>query len=219
MFDSSAQDRFNKSCTDAVVNYLNASGAAYQAVAGQMLRVWGQSVDAFIEQSQQTHGRSTSRTTNPYNLPTAPRGSASCMMPWAALPSAMTPSNPFASFTPFGVPYGMFTPMAPWMEMMKPFQSTAFPMAVGMISFGVPEQVAWPAARGNAAALDAYNIAANSMEKALSDYRREQERTPTKVQRIEHTEVPNPFTLAFAIMPFNPDMLMKFFAPQTERKG
>ncbi len=205
MFDPHTQDRFNKSCTEAVVNYLNASGAAYQAVAGQMLRMWGQSVDTFIDQAQKASGAGQ---TESWSSGQANRGVVPSVMPWAALPSSMVPGNQFAALNPFGVPYGMFAPMAPWMDMMKPFQANAWPMAVGMISFGVPEQVAWPTARGHAAALDAYNVAANSVEKAFSEYGKE--RAPARVQRIEKSE-PNPFTLAFAIMPFDPNMLMRFF--------
>lgn len=213
MFDVRTQERFNKSCTEAVVNYLNASGAAYQAVAGQMLRMWGQSVDNLIEQTQQASG--TALTSTRSSSPSLNgNGAASCVMPWAALPSSMFPGNQLATLNPFGVPYGMFAPMTPFLDMMKPFQATAWPMAVGMISFGVPEQVAWPTARGHAAAMDAYNVAANSVEKAFSDYRRDQ-RAPSRVERFEQ-DAPTPFTLAFAIMPFDPDMLMRFFKQRTD---
>ena len=82
-------------------------------------------------------------------------------------------------------------------------------MAFGMISVGVPEQVAWPTARANLAAIDAFNVAANSVERALADYQ-----TDTKLAPVTKTEsVPNPLTLAFAITPFNPNLLMQFFQP------
>lgn len=212
MFDVETQTRFNKSCTEAVVNYLNASGAAYQAMADQMLRMWGQSVDAFVD-SAQPPGRSG--YTERYVRDERASGANFPMLPWAAVPNAMVGTNPMASLSPFGVPYGMFSPFAPFMEMMNPLQAAAWPMAVGMISVGVPEQIAWPTARGNAAAMDAFNVAANSVEKALKEYKAEP-RSRRSVSSIEGGDA-NPFTLVFAVMPFNPSLMMQFFAPFQSR--
>lgn len=212
MFDPQTQARFNQSCTEAFVNYLNASGAAYQAVAQQMLQAWGQSVDAMMEASKVPGGMASHR------MPAASSGgAAACMMPWAAVPNAMTSVNPMASLTPFGMPYGMFSPFAPWLEMMKPAQANAWPMAVGMISFGVPQQVAWPAAKANMAALDAFQVAANSVEKALADYK--SSATPEPRGRVERLERrgESPASLAFTVMPFNPTFLMDFFNPYRAR--
>lgn len=214
MMDVETQARFNKSCTEAMVNYLNASGAVYQSIADQMLRMWGQSVDSFVEAAQK------SQTGEPQQLFQAPsrsdRGRADCMMPWAAVPNAMMMGcNPMASFSPFGgkSEYGFFSPFAQWMEMMQPKNSTAWPMAVGMISVGVPEQVAWPTARGNAAALDAFGAAAKSVEDSFKAYRASSSApTQPSFSRIEE-QSPNPFTIAFAVMPLNPAMLMQLFTP------
>lgn len=226
MFDSQTQARINQSCTEAFVNYLNASGAAYQAMAHQMLRAWGQSVDAFVE-SAQSGASPSNRAVQRYGDPrTSPGlGGAACMMPWAAVPNAMMQANPMAAFNPFGVPYGMFSPFAPWFDMLKPMQSQAWPMAVGMISVGVPEQIAWPTARGNAAAMDAFNVAASSLEKAFAEYQKTgaardmTTRAPPPAARVERMDGPaaNPFTLAFAITPFNPGFLIDFFAPFSKR--
>ncbi len=232
MFDANSQARFNKSCTDAFVNYLHASSAAYQAMADNMLKMWGQSVDAMVEGAQNA-GASASRSRDVGfrgNVSTgAGRGAAACMMPWAAVPGAMMQSNPLASFNAFNMPYGMFSPFAPWLEMMKPFQSPAWPMAVGMISVGVPEQVAWPTARGNMAAMNAFNLAADSLEKAFKSYQEGQGGPATAratsgesarngyVTRMESRDTANPFTVAFAISPFNPGLLMEFFAPYRPR--
>ncbi|KUO65211.1 MAG: hypothetical protein APF80_04495 [Alphaproteobacteria bacterium BRH_c36] len=213
MLDFDTQARFNQSCTKAVVNYLNASGAAYQAMADQMLRVWGQSIDAFVENAKPPRSSSPMQIFQPGH--TGQSGGLDCMMPWAAVPNAIMRANPLASLTPFGTGsgYGIFSPMAPWMEMMMPRNATAWPMAVGMISFGVPEQVAWPTARGNAAAMDAYSVAAKSVEKALTAFgaAAKADRAPA-VSRIE-AQAPDPFSVTFAIMPFQPAMLMEFFKP------
>ncbi len=211
MFDADSQVRFNKSCAEAVVNYLNASGAAYQAMAQQMLNMWGQSVDTLLETAQPQNG---SRFPQPYRAERAnPIGAAASMMPWAAIPNSMMNANPMASFNALGTPYGMFSPFAPWLEMMKPSHYNAWPMAFGMISVGVPEQVAWPTARANLAAIDAFNVAANSVEKALADY--QPDTKPVPVTSVE--SMPNPLTLAFAVTPFNPNLLMQFFQPFRSR--
>ena len=62
-------------------------------------------------------------------------------------------------------------PMTAWMSML-PFakQSAAWPMAVVMMSSGVPHAVAWPTAEANVAALDAAEAARQSFKQALAGY-------------------------------------------------
>ncbi|MCH9806315.1 MAG: hypothetical protein K0U74_01155 [Alphaproteobacteria bacterium] len=208
MFDVNSQARFNKNCADAMVNYMQASGAAYQAMADQMLQMWGQSVDAMVQSGQQSPR--LTQSPNFFQPPSRPTSAASCMMPWAAVPNAAMNANPMASFNPFGQSYGMFSPMNNWMEAMMPAHAKSWPMAFGMISFGVPEQVAWPTARANAAAMDAFSMAADTVEKAMNDYRPEAPRRD-RVERVE-TGGSNPFALAFSVMPYNQDALMRMFA-------
>lgn len=216
MYDADTQARFNKSCTEAVVNYLNASGAAYQAVADNMLMMWGQSVDAFVEGVQNSRRGQEVLFFQPARP--SQSGVFDCMMPWAAVPKAMMENvNPLAAFSPFGsmpdARYGVFSLFAPWMEMMMPKNATAWPMAVGMISVGVPENVAWPTARGNAAAMDAFGLAAKSVEKAFQAYgAKPAANKEPDYSRIEETP-PHPLTVMFAVMPLNPAQLMQFFMP------
>lgn len=208
MFDAETQSRFNKSCTEAMVNYLSASGAVYQSMADQMLRMWSQSVDAVLDSSRKAGFSSRDES---YPRRERPPSSANFMMPWAAVPQPTVNANPLASFSPFGKPYGFFSPFAPWLEMMSPLQMNAWPMAVGMISVGVPEQIAWPTARGNVAAMDAFSVAAKSVQRALEEYKAEPQRVrPATI--VEETGA-NPFTVMFAIAPLNPALLMQFFAP------
>ncbi|MBU1209916.1 MAG: hypothetical protein KJ587_01425 [Alphaproteobacteria bacterium] len=216
MFDFDTQARFNESCTKAVVNYLNASGAAYQAMTDQMLRAWGQSIDTFVENANSQRSSGGMQIFQPgHTGQYGQSGKFDYMLPWAAVPNAIMRANPLASLTPFGAGsgYGMFSPLAPWMEMMMPRNATAWPMAVGMISLGVPEQVAWPTARGNAAAMDAYSVAAKSVEKALTAFGAAAKATTAPVLNRVEAQVPNPFSVTFAIMPFQPAMLMEFFKP------
>ncbi len=214
MLDVDTQARFNKSCTEAMVNYFNASGAVYQSIAEQMLRMWGQSADAFVERAQQTKSADSLQL-----FKSASQGRSGVfdgIMPWAAVPNAMMMgSSPMALFSPFGSnsQYGMYSPFAQWMEMMQPKNSMAWPMAVGMISIGVPEQVAWPTARGNAAALEAFGTAAKSVEDSFKAYGTgSSANSQPTFSRIEQ-EIPNPFTVAFAVMPFDHRALMQFFMP------
>jgi len=214
MLDVDTQARFNKSCTEAMVNYFNASGAAYHSMAHQMLRMWGQSVDALVEDTKKA------QPANPLQMFQPTDSSQSCgfnyMMPWAAVPNGMMAgSNPMASFSPIGSNsvYGMYSPIANWMEMMQPKNTTAWPMAIGMISFGVPDQVAWPTARGNAAAMDAFEVAAKSVEQAFGAYAADPDaNSKPAFSQIEENAV-NPFNAAFTVMPFDPEALMKLFTP------
>lgn len=212
-FNAESQERFNKSCADAMVNYMQASGAAYCAMANQMLEMWGQSTDAVLKSAQAPLGLDSGKSAMQQNYPglTRSNSSQSCMMPWAAVPKSMMDSNPMASFNPMGIPYGMFSPMNNWMKAMMPANATSWPMAVGMISFGVPEQVAWPTARANMAAMDAFNVAAGTVEKAMNDYRSEVPQTG-RFERME-TKESNPFQIMFSVMPFDPEAMMQMFKP------
>jgi hypothetical protein len=56
---------------------------------------------------------------------------------------------------------------------MNPKNAMAWPMACGMMAFGIPQSVAWPAAQANVAAMDAFQTAAKSVEEAVVSYRSE----------------------------------------------
>jgi len=62
-------------------------------------------------------------------------------------------------------------PMTAWLSMF-PFakQSAAWPMAVVMMSSGVPHAVAWPAAEANVAALDAAEAARQSFKQTFASH-------------------------------------------------
>jgi len=62
-------------------------------------------------------------------------------------------------------------PMTAWLSMF-PFakQSAAWPMAVVMMSSGVPHAVAWPTAEANVAALDAAEAARQSFKQAFASH-------------------------------------------------
>jgi len=62
-------------------------------------------------------------------------------------------------------------PMTAWLSMF-PFakQSAAWPMAIVMMSSGVPHAVAWPTAEANIAALDAAEAARQSFKQAFASH-------------------------------------------------
>ncbi len=96
---------------------------------------------------------------------------APAMAPLFPMPSAFfpTPTAPFNFMQPTTDPvrlinawWGMFPLQGP---------TTAWPMAYSMMTYGMPKDIAWPAATANAAAIEAAQTAAETMEKNLSTYR------------------------------------------------
>lgn len=98
--------------------------------------------------------------------------------PWTANTAAANPWTAWASVLPnpwaaFGKPSSqMMTPFTAWMDMLQGRGSAhAWPMALAMMSAGVPSGVAWPTAEANMAALDAADVAKKSVNQALSTFR------------------------------------------------
>ena len=62
--------------------------------------------------------------------------------------------------------------LAPWWQMASSQRAmAAWPMAFFMISIGIPEAVARPAAEANAAVLDASQVARGAVDRAFAAYR------------------------------------------------
>ena len=87
------------------------------------------------------------------------------MMPWMAPGSSNGAAGTFAGSA------GTWDLLDTWAEFMNPKNAMAWPMACGMMAVGIPQSVAWPTARANAATMDAFNIAAQSLEEAVVSYR------------------------------------------------
>lgn len=165
MLDPQAQARITQSCSDAAIGYLTAANAAYAAMAEQALRHWTQTFAAMGIETEKPKPRKSWYVEPERDEPevSAPRGAAACMMPWMAAASygGSTGRGPAGPWDLFGA----------WAELMNPKNATAWPMAWGMMAAGVPQSVAWPTARANAAAMDAFNTAARSFEEAVVSYR------------------------------------------------
>lgn len=109
--------------------------------------------------------------------PPAPKAPTLPTNPWeamAAFSDAMTATLGAMSATPVKSVAGPANPMAAWLTMF-PFAAptAAWPMAVVMMSSGVPHAVAWPTAEANAAVLDAAEVARRSMKNAFASYQSE----------------------------------------------
>lgn len=189
MIDTKLQERFTRSCTDAAFGYTAATTAACAAWADQVFDFWAQMLQppAPPKPEPQTFfgWPIPLAAPAPKPAPPAPNPMAAFGWPipqWPATPPATTqfpfqaPANPYMSNPYMSNPF-----MAnPYMAMfnMFPFAAAtpagpAWPMAFMMIAAGMPQSVAWPTAKANAAVMDAADVAAVSVHKAFSSYRSE----------------------------------------------
>jgi hypothetical protein len=190
MLDPELQQRFARHCADAAFGYSAASAAACAAFTEQVLKFWGgvlqpeppeppkREVSAWPwplpVASPDTHAFNPFAWALPKPTPAAPVLPGN---PWEAMAQfAEVMSNSLAamSSTPVRTTISPSNPMAAWLTMF-PFaqQNAAWPMAVMMMSRGVPHSVAWPAAEANAAVLEAADVATKSIQKAFASYHAE----------------------------------------------
>lgn len=180
MLDQRSQERFAQSCTDAAVGYMTAGGAAWLEATRRSFELWSSAVSAWTPKPEPRSW---------YRHPDEPNRSAASVPalanPFAALPFAQT--SPFAApaewqrmlapwMAPFMRPETPFplAVLAPWWETaMSQRAMQAWPMAFFMISIGIPEGVARPAAQANAAVLDASQVARGAVDRAFAAYRSE----------------------------------------------
>lgn len=170
MLDVHDQSRYVQSCTEAAFGYFAAANSAWMEAARRPLEVWSGALGAW---SPKPEPKSWYRHPDERSAAQVP------VLPWISVWSGQ--NSPFAWFGapvaampsamawPFGWPAQFFQP---WLAMMSsPRAATAWPMAFMMMSIGIPQSVARPAAEANAAAMDATRIAANAVERAFSTYR------------------------------------------------
>lgn len=154
------QERFAKSCSDAMFGYASAASETYWACVGQALTAWASALRA---------DPTAESAASWYRPERQPRS--------ALLPrQSATPSWPFPRFddaSPFlTAGAAMPNPWAIWFGMFPLRGSPAsWPMAFAMLSAGVPQAIAWPTARANAAMLDAAEAARAQTEALFSSYR------------------------------------------------
>lgn len=175
MLDSQAQQRFAESCTDAAVGYLTAANAACLEMSRRSFDAWAGALASLAPKPEprswyrhpdERNGTMLPALANPF-MPAAPFTS-----PFAAAADWQRLLAPwFGQLTRPDTPHPLAL-LAPWWQMASSQRAmAAWPMAFFMISIGIPEAVARPAAEANAAVLDASQVARGAVDRAFAAYR------------------------------------------------
>jgi hypothetical protein len=156
-YDQELSRRFAKSCTTAAFGYARAASAAYAALADQALDFWSTAAKAYNAR-EPADGRDL-------RLVTGPRPYRSAVSSAHVVPS--TP-NEFFELSINWANSPMFAPARAWWGMF-PLQGNpaSWPMAYAMMTAGVPRAVAMPTAEANIAAMDAAQLATQSIDRAF----------------------------------------------------
>jgi hypothetical protein len=160
-YDHELSTRFAKSCTTAAFGYAKAAQAAYATLADQALDFWSTAARAYTAGATSDSGD--------LHLVTGPRPYRSAVSSAHAVPS--TP-NDFLKISTDWANSPMFAPARAWWGLF-PLQGnpSSWPMAYAMMSAGVPRAVAMPTAEANVAAMDAAQLAQQSISRTFSSYR------------------------------------------------
>lgn len=194
MLDAATQSRFNRSCSDAALGYANATAAACASMTKQTFEFWTSALRAVAPPPPEPE-KPRSWYRHPDEPKARPQQQAAPVamfgfMPlpqsaWAAaMPSPMAQPNPVAA---------MMAPWTTWLEMWSsPRVSSSWPMAMMLVSVGVPHAVAVPTAEANAATLEALTIARTEAERMYSAYRSEGGHASTHVTVSAHPRPGSP---------------------------
>lgn len=169
MLDAQQQARFARGCTTAAFDYAAAASQAYFEGTHRLVTMWA---DAFAAAAPDAEPRSWYRPPADAGV-TARHPSDN----WAKPSQAWFPTAPRSASAPAATAAPMLTAqLDAWQAMMTaPLTLTpsAWPMAYWMMSGGMPKSVAWPMARGHAAAADAAMAATEAASTVFSSYRSE----------------------------------------------
>lgn len=168
MTPSHLQARFTQSCLDAAFGYSQASMAACAFAVSQNLEFMANAM------------RATSEAVAAQSTPVRPRAPATPAIPATPFDLWLKASAEWtdAMFSPMQSSYtyrGSPLPLAPfklWLDMIPlNARPSSWPMAYAWVAAGVPGAVAWPAAKANAAALDAAEAVVQSLDEGFANYR------------------------------------------------
>jgi hypothetical protein len=196
VLDPKLQARFTRSCTDAAFGYTAATIAAYADLTSQVLNFWADAL--------QPAGDDKTRATN-----------EQAGFPFVRQNTTPTPFAPFDWMVdPRWLPPTansalgnvLASPFAAWCGMLPITASPAvWPMAIMLMSAGVPRSVAWPTAEANVAVMDAADAAAVSVKQVFASY-------PTGGgHAVTSLWPPNSFMTLAAFSPFNINAMMAAF--------
>jgi hypothetical protein len=179
VLDNELQTRFARSCTDAAFGYARAATAAYSAVASQTFEFWANAAKPASERRvppsrAEQDPMSIALGAWPNAWPNPALDFFKMSQAWAGTPwmGAAWPGSPWAEHGANGAAAQLaFSPVAAWWAMFPLNGNPAsWPMAYGLMSAGVPREIAWPTAEANAAAIDAAEAASDALESAFATY-------------------------------------------------
>jgi hypothetical protein len=159
-----AQEKIASSCSEAMLGYANAATAAYWTMTRQTLAFWADTARSL--NAPASSAESWFKPDRPARTALFPQAHG-LMAGWGALPNNDDHLVAFAPFTAF-----MPAHMRIWLSMF-PIEGplAAWPMAYAMMCAGAPRSVAWPAAKANAALMEATEVATQSVASAFASYR------------------------------------------------
>lgn len=205
MLDTRLQERFTRGCTDAAFGYTAATTAACAAFTEQVFSFWA----GVFEPPRQEPAKTPQVWGWP--APKRPEVPAFAFNPfaWATQqPFAWaTPPSPFQAFSFQASPFfaANYAPFQAWLGMF-PFATppAAWPMAFMLMASGVPRSVAWPAAEANAAAMDAADAAAVTVQRVFSSYRTDSGHSSVARQAWPSASV----VMALAMLPLSVPLML-----------
>jgi hypothetical protein len=183
VLDTELQARFARSCTDAAFGYARAATAAYAAVATQTFEFWANAAKPSSPAPSMPNiwtsatRRSADQAALPFGAwPNPALEFFKLPNPWAVAGNPWAVArNPWTAASAGGTAAQLaFSPIAAWWGMF-PLNGnpSSWPMAYGMMTAGVPREVAWPTAEANVAAIDAAEAATDAINTVFASYRSE----------------------------------------------
>ncbi|MGD9785050.1 MAG: hypothetical protein AB7E80_08955 [Hyphomicrobiaceae bacterium] len=153
--------RIARSTAEAASGYANAAFAAYAGFARQSIDFWSDTLEAMVPKAEE-----------PRSWYREPRQHVSTQVfnPWVAFSESFWPGMRNGQFA--AMPAATFNPFMAWMRAF-PLQGppACWPMAFVMMGWGVPRDVAYPAAKANTAMIDAVKATAKVVEESFASYR------------------------------------------------
>ena len=196
MLDPKLQARFARSCTDAAFGYTAATIAAYADLTSRVLNFWADAL-------QPTGDDKTPGTKEQAGFSFLRQGTMPTPFSpfdWMNDPRWLPPTANSA------IGNALSSPFAAWFGMLPVTASPAvWPIAVMLMSAGVPRSVAWPTAEANVAVMDAADAAAVSVKQVFESYQ------TGGGQAVTSFWPPNSFMTLAGFSPFNINAMMATF--------
>ncbi len=171
MLDTRMYARLSENYRDAAVGYANASAAAMNVFAQQAMDFWAAPARAAAAPRSRDHLSwfNPHGTTSHWGRQPEPVNPWLAFTPWAVQPTP-APFQPPAMASQMMAMTWAFTPFAAFWGTALRGPTFAWPMAYAMMAQGVPDSIAWPAAKANAAMTDAATTITEQTQQVFSTY-------------------------------------------------